>query len=70
MNCPQIVAKDGFSMCHMDKNLGFIFGAPMNTLEFYNSNFVSQIYKIPQDLWIVSTCQQDDMPHLHKFFVV
>jgi hypothetical protein len=31
MNCPQIVAKDGFSMCHMDKNLGFIFGAPMIT---------------------------------------
>jgi hypothetical protein len=39
-------------------------------LEFYNSNFVSQIYKIPQDLGIISPCQQDDMPHFYRFFVV
>jgi hypothetical protein len=47
MNCPQIVAEDGFNMCYMDKNLGFIFGAPMitfwclqeYTLEFYNLEF-------------------------------
>jgi hypothetical protein len=41
-----------------------------NTLELYNSNFVSEIYKIPEDLGIISPCQQDDMPHLHKYFVV
>jgi hypothetical protein len=30
VKCPQIVADDGFSMCHMYKNLGFIF-APVIT---------------------------------------
>jgi hypothetical protein len=34
MNSPQIVAKDGFNMCHIDKNLGFIFGAP-NMINFW-----------------------------------
>jgi hypothetical protein len=67
MKCSQIIADNGFSMCHMDKNVGFIFGAPMVTfgvlqdctLELYNSKFISQIYKIPQDLGIISPCQQD-----------
>jgi hypothetical protein len=65
-------------MCNMNKNLGFIFDAPMINfwclqdyiLELYYSNFVSQIYKIPQDLGIISPCQQDDMPHFYRFFVV
>jgi hypothetical protein len=81
MKCPQIIADDGFSMCYMDKNVDFIFSAPMITFwcfvglhfqigRFYNSNFVSQIYKILEDLGIISSCQQDDIPHLYKFFIV
>jgi hypothetical protein len=31
MMYPQIVADDGFNMCHVDKNVGFIFGTPMIT---------------------------------------